>query len=1433
MKIKPIYFLLSLILFTKVLRAKDKSNPPRQNISISFTENKGQFADQNYNPRPDVLFGGSDGQLTFHITNKGISYQLNRVDEYKEVEDPKTKEKRKEIDQQSIYRVDIKWLNANLKPLVKTDEALPGYNNYYLQHCPNGALNVRSYKGITLQNIYNNIDLHYYEKDGQLKYDYVVAPHTDYKQIQLKIQGANLKLQEDGSLLIETPLGKIQEQAPVVYQNGKQLKAYYTITNNNTIGFEIQNYNSNYKLIIDPVARLWGTYYGGTGWEYGMSCRTDLVGNVYMTGYTSTSTSSVIATTGSHQSTSGGFNDVFLVKFNSSGVRQWGTFAGGSQNDMANASVIFGPYVYVVGITTSSSGTVLATSGSHQSSFGGGGDAFLIKFDTSGVRQWGTLYGGAGIEYGISCSTDNSGDIYMTGTSGIYGIGSTAVNSGTVMVTTGCQQSTNGGGNTDAYLVKFSSSGVRQWGTYYGGSGDEGIGSCVVDIAGNIYLAGSTSSSVSAVMTTSGCHQANYGGNLDAFLVKFNSSGIRTWGTYYGGVGGDSGNCAIDASGNVFVSGSSSTNTGTAIATPGSYQSIHGGGTDDGFLAQFNSSGVRQWGTYYGSAGDDYITASAINASGNIYLAGMTTGSVGTMFATTGSQQTYFGGDWDAYLAKFNNSGLRIWGTYYGSTSAECAYNCAIDPVGNIYMTGYTQSNTGTEIATPGSHQSTFGGIPSNDDAFLVKFTECSTPAQPSVISGPTSVCSGAPQIYNVINDVLATYYTWKLPSGWSGTSLTNSISVSGSSSGIFTLTANNPCASPIQTLFVNVNPTPTVTVNSGSICSGNNFTITPLGANSYSISGNTFTVNPGITTSYSVTGSSTAGCVSNNVVGTVTVNATPTISVNSGSMCTGNNFIITPSGANTYTITGGNYTVNPAISTSYSVTGTSAAGCISTGNAVSSVTVNTTPTVSVNSGSICSGNGFTITTMGANTYTVTGGNFTVSPGITSSYSVTGTSTAGCVSANAVSHVTVYATPTVVVNSGSICSGNSFTITPTGASSYTVAGGIFTVSPVATTIYSVIGSSTAGCVSTGAALSEVTVHAIPVIAVNSGSICSGHSFTISPSGASTFTITGGNFIVSPISTSSYSVNGTSMAGCNSSGYAVSTITVNITPTISVNNGSICSGESFTIMPSGASNYTINGGSFTLSPIISSSYSVSGTSAEGCVSASAVSNITVHATPTVGVNSGSICSGNNFTIIPSGANTYTITGGSYIVSPTTTSSYSVTGTSTAGCVSSVVAISNVSVQPIPILVVNSGSICLGESFIITPTGANTYSISSGNFTVSPTITSSYTVGGTNTEGCNSPEVLSTVVVNDCVGVNENSGIYNASILMYPNPNNGKFNIESDRAADIKIIDIQGRLVYTSNVYIGTNKYSIEHLENGIYLIAVIHTQGKQVFRIIKQ
>jgi hypothetical protein len=390
--------------------------------------------------------------------------------------------------------------------------------------------------------------------------------------------------------------------------------------------------------------RQWATYYGGSEWDYGTSCAIDASGNIYMIG--STSSTSGIATAGAHETT---VNDGFLVKFNSSGVRQWGTYFEGNGNACTTDA---SGNVYIVGLTNSTSG--IATAGAHQTVMSGSGDAFLVKFNSSGVRQWGTYFGGnasvpTGNETGISCATDASGNVYM--------VGMTHSTSG--IATVGAHQTVYGGNNIDAFLVKFNTSGVLQWATYYGGIGDERGMSCATDASGNVYMAGQVfpDGATASYMSTPGAHQTTYGGGFtDAFLVKFDPNGVRQWGTYYGGSGLEEGtSCAIDPSGNVYMAGHTGSTTG--IATAGAHQTVFGGGGLDGFLVCFNSSGVRQSGTYYGEC---FVSDCATDASGNVYMAGITTSSSG--IATAGAHQTANGnsGYNDAFLVKFSGISVGI-----------------------------------------------------------------------------------------------------------------------------------------------------------------------------------------------------------------------------------------------------------------------------------------------------------------------------------------------------------------------------------------------------------------------------------------------------------------------------------------------------------------------------------------------------------------------------------------------------------------------------------------------------------------------------------------------------------------------------------------------------------------------------------------------------
>jgi uncharacterized repeat protein (TIGR01451 family) len=681
----------------------------KQNTAV-FEENKGQMKDQNWQPRPDVLYYGKSEGMNYYIRNSGISYQLSRVENWKDAEDDlrEPKEKKKVPDQIGTYRVDAEWLNCNKNFAVEKRKAVEGYNNYY--NVPEGvapALFVKQYESITLKNLWSGIDVHYYSTNGFLETDYIVAPGADYKQIQIEVKGAELSADAEGNLIMKTPFGEIREGKLKVYQNNELLEAEWVI-NKGLISFEIYNYNPALALRIDPLTRVWGTYCGGTQYESGEpSCTVDKSGNVYLSGMTASLNG---ISSGGHQNAYGGAvqeGDAFLVKFNSSGARQWATYYGGNGDEHGNSCATDkNGNVFLAGWTSSS--IAIASSG-HQNTYGGGNfDAFLAKFNTNGVLQWGTYYGDNGFDKGYGCATDNNNNVYLSGnTTSTNGI---SLN--------GHQNIYGTGGSGDGFLVKFDSSGTRQWGTYYGGSGSEFVNVCATDNSGNVCISGYTTST--SAIAHSG-HQSTYGGGgYDAFIAKFDASGVRKWGTYYGGTENDLGlSCASDDNGNFYLSGR--TKSITNIAFNGHQNAFAGGGVTnaygDAFLVKFDSIGTRLWGTYYGGSNEEYHASCATDAGGNVYLAGITISVNG--IALNGYKNTYNGVNQDGFLARFSPNGVRQWGTYYGGGSSDQAYACAIDNSNNVYLAGKASSTT--EIATYG-YQNTYGG--GSSDAYIVKFKQ-------------------------------------------------------------------------------------------------------------------------------------------------------------------------------------------------------------------------------------------------------------------------------------------------------------------------------------------------------------------------------------------------------------------------------------------------------------------------------------------------------------------------------------------------------------------------------------------------------------------------------------------------------------------------------------------------------------------------------------
>lgn len=379
---------------------------------------------------------------------------------------------------------------------------------------------------------------------------------------------------------------------------------------------------------------------------------------------------------------------------------------------------------------SSTATTGISSGGAYQTAMAGVRDAILVKFNSTGTRQWATYYGGAAYDEALAIDIDPSGNVYMGGrTFSTSGIASVGAYQTTLSSVNGTWE--------DGFVAKFNSSGARQWATYYGGDTIDYVKGLAVDASGNVYIGGQTYSTTA--IATVGAYQTSKSGSIttaDGFLAMLNTSGVRQWGTYYGGTNTEIINAvATDILGYVYVTGT--TNSTSGIASPSGVQQTSLFGGTDAFLAKFNTAGARQWGSYFGWTGNEEGLGLGVNTAGTIYFAGTTNST--TNISTTGNFQTSLAGGVDNYIEKFGPTGLRQEGTYFGGSGTEYACAFAYSDAGMLFLGGYTTSNVG--ITSIGSHQSSFGG--GTTDGFLAAFNVTDTVAAIAQPFTDTIKCAG------------------------------------------------------------------------------------------------------------------------------------------------------------------------------------------------------------------------------------------------------------------------------------------------------------------------------------------------------------------------------------------------------------------------------------------------------------------------------------------------------------------------------------------------------------------------------------------------------------------------------------------------------------------------------------------------------------------
>jgi hypothetical protein len=677
--------------------------------------------------------------------------------------------------QSALAALRMNFLGANSQTQLIAEDPQAGKVNYYLGKDPaKWHSNIPLFGRVNYKDIYPGVSLAFHGAAKQLEFDYVVNPGADPKLIALGFRGAEqIRTTAAGDLILTTAAGPVQMHKPIAYQEKEGIRqpvdASFVIAGRNKVAFMLGAYDRSRELVIDPTV-TYSTYFGGGSADYGLGIAVDGSGDAFVTGATDSASLPGFSTTNNL------LFDVFVTEINSSGTQVFTTLFGGSQDDFPGGIAVDSQGIYIAGTTDSSN--FPTTLGVAQPTFLGGttsgnNDAFAIKLDLNGngfptcSTCWGTYIGGINSDSGLGIAVDSTHNVYVVGETFSTNLGGSAG--------FGVNHLSNGGAlnlnlnntNDDGYIVKLNPLGTAySLVSYLGGSNGDLATGVALDASGNIYVSGETLSkdlptTPGVVQPTCGtdtnCNPNTTGSQDDAFVVaiKADLTGYR-YVTYYGGSGVDDGLAiAVDAGGHVSLTGTTLSKDFKTAGTP--FQSALLG-TQNAFVLELNSSGsAASHATYLGGTGADIGVGIVVDSSNNAYVTGQTNSSD---FPTLNPIQT-FGGSTDAFVSVLSASPNRLlFSTYLGGGGDEnqLGGSIALDTLQNIYVTGDTNSGTGSTAAFPTKNPlvggGTYGGgtcvsstgsnVPC-PDAFIAAYTPATLPdfALSAAALNPATVTQG------------------------------------------------------------------------------------------------------------------------------------------------------------------------------------------------------------------------------------------------------------------------------------------------------------------------------------------------------------------------------------------------------------------------------------------------------------------------------------------------------------------------------------------------------------------------------------------------------------------------------------------------------------------------------------------------------------------
>lgn len=663
-----------------------------KNNDYYFYENKGQIVDQDGKENAGVKYLFHSAGLNVQLRSNGFSYD---VYETKKTVNPNSSKFRKDhsVDAKTycydefnyenlFHRIDIELINSNKTAKLIAEGKSADYDNYYnIPSKPKGVTNVHRYQKVSYKNIYPNIDLVFFKPNDTLKpieYNFIINPGGKISDIKMKFSGAPVAVKEN-KLLMKLRFGEMYENIPNSWIAGNKKENIHVSFND--LGDEIFGFNapvnvSDKTIVIDPVpTRVWGSYAGGYGEDYG-KIKTDDQNRPYL--YGATTSTSNIATSGAYQTWLNGQADAFVMKLTSDGQRSWSTYYGTSKTDYFNDVTFDENYNVYLGGTAEKTLTK---------------DALLVKLNANGNLMYIKDFSGTQVDECYTVSYNQS-HIYL---------GGETMSTDFPVINAAYPVKPSGAGYYDGFLIDLdSATGNAQWSTYFGGSSLSTSIFTIFSSTNNLEVIGATQSSTIPMINP---FQATNGGTSDGLYLKFSKSGILLRSSYFGENGQESVREAriinnklllageymelvpgsvikpgvwkvdlasnaidkvyfpfiyqmqltayIDITGNIFFGGLAYTNQ-TGIATPGAYMETTGPYIKT-FLVKYNSSNVKEWGTFYGGNGGTQLGTPTKDSNGFIYFTGMSSNNT-TGIATPGTFQQQGGHPSnDIFIAKFQD----------------------------------------------------------------------------------------------------------------------------------------------------------------------------------------------------------------------------------------------------------------------------------------------------------------------------------------------------------------------------------------------------------------------------------------------------------------------------------------------------------------------------------------------------------------------------------------------------------------------------------------------------------------------------------------------------------------------------------------------------------------------------------------------------------